>query len=59
MRPIIIALDFEDRNQVFNFLDRFDHQDQLFVKVGMELFYFEDRRFYWNYVSVGFKFSLI
>lgn len=41
MRPVIIALDFKDRQQVFHFLDQFDHQDQLFVKVGMELFYFE------------------
>lgn len=41
MRPIIIALDFEDRQQVFSFLDQFQHQDQLFVKVGTELFYFE------------------
>ncbi|WP_056948780.1 orotidine-5'-phosphate decarboxylase [Secundilactobacillus odoratitofui] len=41
MRPIIIALDFEDRQQVFSFLDQFEHQEQLFVKVGMELFYFE------------------
>lgn len=41
MRPIIIALDFENRQQVFSFLDQFSDQSQLFVKVGMELFYFE------------------
>ncbi|WP_156301660.1 orotidine-5'-phosphate decarboxylase [Secundilactobacillus similis] len=41
VRPIIIALDFEDKEQVFAFLDQFDHQENLFVKVGMELFYFE------------------
>ncbi|MTV82074.1 orotidine-5'-phosphate decarboxylase [Secundilactobacillus folii] len=41
MRPIIIALDFRDRQQVFTFLDQFEHQERLFVKVGMELFYFE------------------
>ncbi len=28
-------------SRYFTFLDQFDHQDQLFVKVGMELFYFE------------------
>lgn len=37
-RPII-ALDFENREQVEQFLNRFD--ESLFVKVGMELFYAE------------------
>lgn len=37
-RPII-ALDFENREQVSQFLNRFD--ESLFVKVGMELFYAE------------------
>ncbi|KRL78219.1 orotidine-5'-phosphate decarboxylase [Secundilactobacillus paracollinoides] len=41
MRPIIIALDFKTGDEVYTFIDQFEHQDQLFVKVGMELFYFE------------------
>ncbi len=41
MRPIIIALDFKTGDEVYSFIDQFEHQDQLFVKVGMELFYFE------------------
>ncbi|HET7579636.1 MAG TPA: orotidine-5'-phosphate decarboxylase [Bacillales bacterium] len=36
--PIIIALDFSNREQVDHFLNRFD-TNGLFVKVGMELFY--------------------
>ncbi|WP_367295756.1 orotidine-5'-phosphate decarboxylase [Levilactobacillus yonginensis] len=39
MRPVIIALDFQNQPQVFQFLDQFPHQDQLMVKVGMEIFY--------------------
>jgi orotidine-5'-phosphate decarboxylase len=39
-RPLIIALDFKDRNEVTEFLQHFQ-QEQLFVKVGMELFYQE------------------
>lgn len=38
-KDVIIALDFDSREKVFNFLDMFD--DKLYVKVGMELFYKE------------------
>ncbi|MEJ6400008.1 orotidine-5'-phosphate decarboxylase [Nicoliella lavandulae] len=41
MRPIIIALDFQNQQIVMDFLNQFDHPETLFVKVGMELFYFE------------------
>ncbi|MHA8138049.1 orotidine-5'-phosphate decarboxylase [Lactobacillaceae bacterium Scapto_B20] len=41
MRPIIIALDFKNQAIALDFLKRFDHPEQLFVKVGMELFYAE------------------
>nr|WP_305067542.1 orotidine-5'-phosphate decarboxylase [Lactobacillus sp. Sy-1] len=41
MRPIIIALDFKNQQICFDFLNRFTHPEDLFVKVGMELFYFE------------------
>ncbi|MHA8262341.1 orotidine-5'-phosphate decarboxylase [Lactobacillaceae bacterium Melli_B3] len=41
MRPIIIALDFKNQAIALNFLNQFEHPDQLFVKVGMELFYAE------------------
>lgn len=40
MNPVIIALDFHDTATTLTFLDQFDGAD-LFVKVGMELFYFE------------------
>lgn len=39
-RPLIIALDFKDRTEVDEFLNHF-HDEKLFVKVGMELFYQE------------------
>jgi len=38
--PIIIALDFASKAEVSTFLNRFSNE-QLFVKVGMELFYQE------------------
>ena len=37
---VIVALDFDSAEKVYAFLDRFDGQ-QLFVKIGMELFYAE------------------
>ncbi|MGM7720304.1 orotidine-5'-phosphate decarboxylase [Metabacillus sp. Hm71] len=40
LRPLIIALDFKDRSEVEEFLNHF-HDEKLFVKVGMELFYQE------------------
>ena len=39
-KPIIVALDFASKNEVFQFLKLFDHE-KLFVKVGMEIFYQE------------------
>lgn len=39
-KPLIIALDFKDRTEVDRFLNHF-HDEKLFVKVGMELFYQE------------------
>ncbi len=39
-KPIIVALDFASKNEVFQFLNLFDHE-KLFVKVGMEIFYQE------------------
>lgn len=38
--PLIIALDFPNKNEVMNFLSQFSNE-KLFVKVGMELFYRE------------------
>ena len=35
----IIALDFPGEKEVFNFLNQFN--EQLFVKIGMELYYAE------------------
>lgn len=39
MRDLIVALDFKNKTQVMDFLDKFD--ESLFVKIGMELFYAE------------------
>ena len=38
MLPVIIALDFENRNELETFLVPFE-QEKLFLKVGMELYY--------------------
>lgn len=39
-QPIIVALDFATKRQVEDFLAHF-HEERLFVKIGMELFYQE------------------
>ena len=41
MSPIIIALDFQTCQEALAFVDQFSTSQQLFVKVGMELFYRE------------------
>ena len=39
-KDVIIALDFDSREKVFSFLDRFQ-EEKPFVKIGMELYYAE------------------
>lgn len=39
-KDVIVACDFSCREEVMNFLDKFN-EDRLFVKIGMELFYAE------------------
>ena len=39
-RPII-ALDFKNKTEIENFLAHFPQDEQLYVKVGMEIFYKE------------------
>ncbi|MFD1456320.1 orotidine-5'-phosphate decarboxylase [Levilactobacillus lanxiensis] len=39
MRPVIVALDFENQQVVTDFLDQFPESEPVMVKVGMELFY--------------------
>ena len=39
MRPVIVALDFENQQVVTDFLDQFSESEPVMVKVGMELFY--------------------
>ncbi len=39
-KDVIVACDFSSKKQVMDFLDKFDNK-QLFVKIGMELFYAE------------------
>lgn len=41
MTKPIIALDFASQKEVADFLEQFPHDESLFVKVGMELFYQE------------------
>ena len=40
-KDVIVALDFPDRQQTLDFLDRFPDDEKPFVKIGMELFYAE------------------
>lgn len=37
--PLIIALDFPTPDDALAFVQRFDHPEELFCKVGMELYY--------------------
>lgn len=39
--PVIIALDVDNQTELMDFLQKFPKQDQLTVKIGMELFYGE------------------
>jgi len=39
MRPVIVALDFENQQVVSDFLEQFPASEPVMVKVGMELFY--------------------
>lgn len=36
---VIIACDFNNRDELFNFLERFPRQEKLFLKLGMEIIY--------------------
>lgn len=38
-KDVIIACDFNSKEQLFNFLDKFDGSEKPYLKVGMELFY--------------------
>ena len=43
-KDVIIACDFDSREKVFSFLDLFEKEERKpFVKIGMELYYAEDR----------------
>ena len=42
-RDVIIACDFNSKDEVIQFLGKFK-EEKPFVKIGMELFYAEDRR---------------
>ena len=37
-RDVIIALDFDSSEKALNFIDKFQ-EDEVYVKIGMELFY--------------------
>ncbi|MDQ0253788.1 orotidine-5'-phosphate decarboxylase [Evansella vedderi] len=51
-RPLIVALDFPDREEALEFLTTFKNK-KLFVKVGMELFYKEGRAFIYDLKEQG------
>lgn len=50
---VIIALDFDNREKALNFLNKFN--EELFVKVGMELFYKEGSNIIKDIKSLGHK----
>ncbi|MCL0312506.1 orotidine-5'-phosphate decarboxylase [Apilactobacillus sp. TMW 2.2459] len=43
MKPIFIALDFHNLTELKTFMDNLKHQENLYVKVGMEIFYSEGK----------------
>lgn len=56
-RPLIIALDFQDRQEVETFLKKFE-DEKLYVKVGMELFYQEGPSIVSHIKQLGHKIFL-
>ena len=56
-KDVIIALDFDSKEKVVNFLDKFENQS-LFVKIGMELFYAEGPQIIKEVKSRGHKIFL-
>ena len=56
-KDVIIALDFDSKEKVINFLDKFENQS-LFVKIGMELFYAEGPQIIKEIKSRGHKIFL-
>ncbi|QBO36800.1 orotidine-5'-phosphate decarboxylase [Periweissella cryptocerci] len=58
MKPVIIALDFENEQQAFAFLSKLDMPEKPYVKVGMELFYSAGPAFVRELKAQGFKIFL-
>lgn len=58
MRPIFIALDFNNKEETMRFLEKFRGRDDLYVKVGMELFYMEGPAFVRELRDAGYKIFL-
>ncbi|WP_416151015.1 orotidine-5'-phosphate decarboxylase [Salipaludibacillus sp. HK11] len=56
-RPLIVALDFETKQEVTSFLTRFPNEN-LFLKVGMELFYREGPRLIYELKEQGHQLFL-
>jgi len=56
-KDIIIALDFADEAQTFHFLNLF-HEEPLFIKVGMELFFKEGPNIIYQLKQKGYKIFL-
>ncbi|NMD37832.1 MAG: orotidine-5'-phosphate decarboxylase [Christensenellaceae bacterium] len=53
---VIIALDFSDKKETYNFLEKFDKE--IFVKIGMELFYAEGPSIVKDIKAMGHKIFL-
>ena len=56
-RDVIIACDFNSKEEVINFLGKFK-EEKPFVKIGMELFYAEGRVFVRTIYVMGVLFFL-
>ena len=56
MKDVIVALDFDSKEKTIEFLKKFDNN--LFVKVGMELFYKEGPSIIYEIKSMGHKIFL-
>ncbi len=55
-RDVIVALDFNSKNKAFEFLNLF--QEEIYVKVGMELFYKEGPEIIRQIKKMGHKIFL-
>lgn len=58
MRPVIIALDFDNIDKTLSFLAKFQNQPKPFIKIGMELFYHSGPQLVKNLKEAGYSIFL-